>query len=47
MGRVVPWRLLRALIEPVYPKPGRGRVPVRLERLLRIYFLRQRFYLSD
>ena len=41
MNRVVPWRELCALIEPVYPKAGRGRVPVGLERMLRIYFLQQ------
>ena len=47
MDRVVPWRELCALIEPVYPKPGKGRVPVGLERMLRIYFLQQWFNLSD
>ncbi len=30
MERVVPWQQLCALIEPVYPKPGRGRPPVGL-----------------
>ena len=38
---------LCALIEPVYPKPGNGRPPVGLERMLRIYFLQQWFNLSD
>jgi len=47
MDRVVPWRQLCALIEPVYPKPGKGRSPVGLERMLRIYFLQQWFNLSD
>ncbi len=47
MERVVPWRELCALIEPVYPKPGNGRPPVGLERMLRIYFLQQWFNLSD
>jgi IS5 family transposase len=47
MDRVVPWRELCALIEPVYPKPGKGRVPIGLERMLRIYFLQQWFNLSD
>lgn len=41
MEQVVPWRDLCALIEPVYPKPGNGRPPVGLERMLRIYFLQQ------
>ena len=47
MDRVVPWAELCALIEPVYPKPGKGRPPVGLERMLRLYFLQQWFNLSD
>jgi IS5 family transposase len=47
MGRVVPWPALCALIEPFYPKPGNGRPPVGVERMLRIYFLQQWFNLSD
>ena len=46
MERVVPWAALCALIEPYYPKPGNGRPPVGLERMLRIYFLQQWFNLS-
>jgi transposase, IS5 family len=47
MERVVPWPALCALIEPFYPKPGNGRPPIGVERLLRIYFLQQWFNLSD
>ncbi len=47
MEDVVPWHDLCALIEPYYPKPGNGRPPVGLERMLRIYFLQQWFNLSD
>ena len=47
MDLVVPWKDLCQLIEPVYPKPGNGRPPVGLERMLRIYFLQQWFNLSD
>jgi IS5 family transposase len=47
MERVVPWRELCVLIAPVYPKPGKGRPAVGLERMLRIYFLQQWFNLSD
>src|SRR5882724_850510 len=47
MERVVPWGPLCALIEPVYPKPGNGRPPVGLERMLRIYSLQHWFNLSD
>jgi transposase, IS5 family len=47
MDRVVPWKQLCALIEPVYSKGTSGRPPVGLERMLRIYFLQQWFNLSD
>ena len=47
MERVVPRSALCALIEPFYPKPGNGRPPVGVERMLRIYFLQQWFNLSD
>ena len=38
---------LCALIEPFYPKPGNGRPPYGLDRMLRNYFLQQWFNLSD
>ena len=47
MERVVPWQALCELVEPHYPKPGNGRPPIGLERMLRIYFLQQWFNLSD
>jgi IS5 family transposase len=47
MERVVPWPALCGLIDPVYPKPGHGRPPIGVERMLRIYFLHQWFNLSD
>jgi IS5 family transposase len=47
MERVVPWPALCRLIEPFYPKPGDGRPPIGVERMLRIYFLQQWFNLSD
>ena len=47
MDRVVPWALLCALIQPVYPKGDNGRPPVGVERMLRIYFLQAWFNLSD
>src|SRR5947207_11313330 len=47
MERVVPWSALCSLIEPFYPKPGNGRPPVGVERMLRIYFLQHWFNLSD
>src|SRR5437660_7732104 len=47
MEQVVPWGKLCALIEPHYPKPGNGRRPKELEKMLRIYFLLQWFNLAD
>ena len=47
MDAVIPWAQLLALIEPYYPKAGRGRQPLGLEKMLRIYFLQQWFNLSD
>lgn len=47
MDAVIPWAPLLALIEPYYPKAGRGRRPVGLELMLRLYFVQQWFNLSD
>jgi IS5 family transposase len=47
MEVVVPWAELVALIQPHYPDTGKGRPPVGIERMLRIYFLQQWFNLSD
>src|SRR5947199_2990230 len=47
MDAVIPWAQLLRLIEPHYPKAGRGRQPLGLEKMLRIYFVQQWFNLSD
>ena len=47
MDRVVPWAELLKLLGPKYPKGERGRPPIGLERMLRLYFLQQWFDLSD
>jgi IS5 family transposase len=48
MDAVVPWQELLAVVEPHYPRGGgRGRPPVGLTSMLRIYFLQQWFALSD
>ena len=47
MDKIVPLVELCALIEPYYPKPGNGRPPIPLERMLRIHFLQHWFNLSD
>jgi transposase, IS5 family len=47
MDAVIPWERLLALIEPHYPKAGKGRQPHPMERMLRIYFMQNWFNLSD
>ena len=47
MDRAVPWARLVALIEPFYPAGKRGRPPLGIERMLRVYFLQQWYALSD
>ena len=47
MEKVVPWVRLGAVIEPHYPKGVRGRPPISLERMLRIYFLQPWYGLAD
>jgi IS5 family transposase len=47
MDAIVPWASLCALIEPHYPSGERGRPPIGIDRMLRIYFLQQWFNMSD
>src|SRR3954467_2446265 len=47
MEQVVPWARLVNRLRPFYPKGERGRPPVGLERMLRIYFLQQWYGLAD
>jgi IS5 family transposase len=47
MDRIVPWQALCAAVEPHYPKPGNGRRPIGLERMLRIHFVQHWFNLAD
>ena len=47
MEEIIPWAQLLAVIEPFYPKGERGRPPVGLERILRVYFLQQWYGLAD
>ena len=47
MEKVVPWDALLALIEPVYPKAGKGRHPYPIQTMLRIHFMQQWFGYSD
>jgi transposase, IS5 family len=47
MEQVIPWERLLKLIEPHYPKAGKGRQPMGLNVMLRIYCLQQWYGLSD
>lgn len=39
MEKVVPWDVLLALIEPLYPKAGKGRHPYPIQTMLRTHFM--------
>ena len=48
MEAVVPWARLVAVIAPHYPTSGRrGRPPIGIERMLRMYFVQQWYALAD
>lgn len=47
MNAIVPWAALIAAIEPFYPTGERGRPPIGIERMLRMYFLQQWYSISD
>ena len=47
MDEVIPWEAMVKIISPYYPKAGNGRQPMRLEMMLRIYFMQQWYGLSD
>ena len=47
MEQVVPWESLLALIEPAYPKAGKGRRPYPLATMLRIHLMQNWFGYSD
>ena len=47
MEQVVPWARLVEVIAPYYPTGKRGRPPVGIERMLRLYFLAQWYALAD
>ncbi|MGH7061808.1 MAG: IS5 family transposase [Stellaceae bacterium] len=47
MGAVVPWSRLVERLAPLYPKGERGRPPIPLERMLRVYFVQHWYGLAD
>jgi transposase, IS5 family len=47
MEAVVPWSRLVERLTALYPKGERGRPPIPLERMLRVYFVQQWYGLAD
>src|SRR6266852_3921544 len=47
MEQVVPWARLVERLQPLYPTGKRGRPPIGLERMLRLYFVQQWYGLAD
>src|SRR3989442_14698688 len=47
MEKVVPGARLCGVMEPHYPRGERGRPPIGIERMLRLYFLQQWYALAD
>ena len=47
MDQVIPRATMEALVDPYFPMAGRGRRLLSMATMLRIYFLQQRFNLSD
>lgn len=47
MDKIIPWDAWVAIIEPYYPKGERGRPPLGIEKMLRMYLLQCWFNLSD
>ena len=47
MNQAVPWARLVSLVEPFYPQGKRGRPPLGVSLMLRVYFLQQWYALGD
>ena len=47
MDEIIPWDEWTSVIEPYYPKEKRGRPPMGIEKMLRMYLLQIWFDLSD
>ena len=47
MDEIIPWDEWGGVIEPYYPKGKRGRPPMGIEKMLRMYLLQIWFNLSD
>lgn len=47
MEKLIPWQRLESVIEPHYPKAGKGRKPYPLPTMLRIHCMQQWYSMSD
>ena len=47
MDEIIPWDEWVSVIEPYYPQGKRGRPPIGIEKMLRMYLLQCWFNLSD
>lgn len=47
MDEIIPWDEWVGVIEPYYPRGKRGRPPMGIEKMLRMYLLQTWFNLSD
>lgn len=47
METIIPWQAWVELIRPFYPQGKRGRRPIEIETMLRMYLLQNWFNLSD
>ena len=47
MDAILPWQEWVGLIQPFYPAGKRGRPPIEIETMLRMYLIRNWFKLSD
>jgi IS5 family transposase len=47
MDKIIPWKAWVDMIRPWYPPGKRGRPPIGIETMLRMYLMQNRFSLSD
>ena len=47
MNEIIPWSQWVEMVRPHYPKGDRGRKPLEIETMLRMYLLQNWFNLSD
>ncbi|HDR9880349.1 TPA: transposase [Burkholderia cenocepacia] len=47
MDNLIPWDQLADFISPIYPSGKRGRPPIELRKMIRMYFLQRWYELAD